>query len=115
MPAFLLSRLAQRDAVCRDAEAVDKAFAAALGGGKSASTLSARCKLVKEKVQNGKDPMHLGPDRDLHLLRQRVIFEMVAAEIDFFASSARALVRCLQKAGCSSLEPLVAVVGSTPP
>ena len=54
-------------------------------------------------------------DKDLFFLRQRVIFEMAAGDIPFVASSARYFVRCLQKAGASSLEALVATVGSTAP
>ena len=68
---------------------------------------------MEEKVPNAKDPMHLGPNRDLHLLHQRVVFEPTAVGIRFSADSVRALVRCLQKAGCSFLKSPVGIIGST--
>ena len=66
-------------------------------------------------MPNEKEPMHLGPDKDFFVLRQRVVFEMAAGDIPFTAGFARCFVRCLQKAGASSLEALVATVGSTGP
>ena len=68
---------------------------------------------MKEKVASEKEPMHLGPNLDLHLLRQVVVFELEAAGVKFNADSARALVRCLQKGRQSSLESMVGTVGST--
>ena len=111
VPALLLFRLASRDQVCRDAGNVNEAFAAALGGDLSVGLLNTRVLLIKEKVNNEHEKLQLGPDKALFLLRQRVVYEMTAAGIEFSAPSARCFVRALQHSGASSLEELVDVAG----
>ena len=113
MPALLLSRFALHDQVCREAEHIDVAFTAALGGDLSEGILDARVQLVKEKEAGDHVKLHLGPGKGLFLLRQRVIFEMTRWRHEFAAAPARALVRALQQTGASSLEALVDVTGPT--
>ena len=111
-PAHLLSRLAQRYQVSRDSGSPDQAFAAALG--EPLDELDARIQLITEQEHGEHEKLRLGPDKDLLLLRQRVIFEMAAAGVDFCPRLARALVRALQFTGSPCLEALAALTGVTP-
>ena len=114
MPSLLLSWLASRDQVYRDSEHVDEAFVATLGGGDlTLGLLDGRVQLVKEKLNNEHEKLQLGPDKALYMLRQKVVYELAAAGVDFSASAACCFVRALQHCGASSLEELVNTVGPT--
>ena len=69
--------------------------------------------MVDEKPANEHKKLNLGPNLDLFLLRQRVVYEMSAGGFDFAAPTARCLVRALQQSHCSSVQELVEMTGST--
>ena len=111
--ALFLSRLGTREVVCTVEEHIGAALADALGGEVSQAALDTRAQMVDEKPANEHNKLNLGPNLSLFLLRQRVIYEMAAGGFDFAVTTARCLVRALQTAGCSSLQELVEMTGST--
>ena len=61
---------------------------------------------MKEKADGEHEKLHLGPNKDRFLLRQRVVFEMAAGGMEFTAASACCLVHALQQTGASSPQTL---------
>ena len=109
--ALFLSRLESRDQVCTDQEHIGAPFADVLGEEVSQATLDTRVQMINAEPAVEHEKLNLGPNLSLFLLRQRIVLEMAAGGVVFAAATARCLVRAQSRAGASSLQELVEVMG----